>query len=83
MPEAMPKREEVRERMLEIIWVLCWTDSATMGWMARSRSWEAIGGWGFRCLVEVMLGDWAGGFAGVLGLVDLVGRLMVKLAELS
>ena len=45
MPEAIPKSEEVRERMLEMVWVLCWTDSGTMGLMARSRSWVAIGYW--------------------------------------
>lgn len=65
MPEAMPKREEVRERMLEIIWVLCWTDSVTMGLMASSRSWVAIGWGGFGvcvcvCVVESV--DWARGF---------------------
>lgn len=42
------------------------------------------GHWGgYACLREVVLGDWAGGFAGVLGLVDLVGRLMIKLVELG
>lgn len=38
----MPKREEVRERMLERVEALWATESVTMGEMARVRSWVVI-----------------------------------------